>query len=71
MIVGLPEEDPRSRGYTVACKTEFASMDDMKYYDEQCTAHQTLKATASDLGVGADGVLTVFFEARLTGGISP
>jgi hypothetical protein len=39
MTVGPAEEDPRSQGYTLVSKTEFASMDDMKYYDNECPAH--------------------------------
>ncbi|KAG6041323.1 hypothetical protein E4U41_004975 [Claviceps citrina] len=69
LAVGLAEEDPRSQGYTVACKMEFASMDDMKYYDDICQAHQALKATAK--AVGVEGVLTVYFKPQVTGGVSP
>ncbi|GAO15059.1 uncharacterized protein UV8b_02345 [Ustilaginoidea virens] len=68
LAVGPTEDDPRSQGYTVACKTEFASLDDMRYYDESCAAHQTLKATAKNLGL--EGVLTVYFKPQVTGGAS-
>lgn len=40
-------------------------MEDLKYYDESCAAHQTLKATAKDLGV--EGILTVYFKPQVTG----
>ncbi|KAG6003623.1 hypothetical protein E4U43_000893 [Claviceps pusilla] len=69
LAVGPTEKDPRSQGYTVACKTEFASIDDMKYYDVSCQAHQIFKATAKELGV--EGVLTVYFQPQVTGGVSP
>ncbi|GAB0133500.1 hypothetical protein EsDP_00001907 [Epichloe bromicola] len=69
LAAGPTEEDPRSQGYTVACKTEFASMDDMKYYDNSCQAHQALKATAKDLGV--EGILTVYFKPQVIGGAFP
>ncbi|KAG6010452.1 hypothetical protein E4U21_006453 [Claviceps maximensis] len=67
--VGPTEEDARSQGYTVACKAEFASLDDMKYYDEKCQAHQALKDIVKGLGV--EGVLTVYFKPQVTGGLSP
>ena len=41
-------------------------MDDMKYYDEKCEAHQALKGFAKTLGV--EGVMTVFFTPSLVGG---
>jgi hypothetical protein len=31
----------------------------MKYYDNECEAHKTLKAAAKSLG--AEGVLTVYY----------
>jgi len=56
---GQAYEDQRSQGYTVAAKSEFSSLEDMKYYDDACEAHQTLKAGAKSLGV--EGVMTVYF----------
>jgi hypothetical protein len=53
----------------VVSKTEFASMDDMKYYDDKCEAHAALKAFAKEnltIEGGPSGVLTVFFEATAT-----
>lgn len=46
-------------------KTEFASLEDMRYYDDQCVAHATLKDYAKGLGIqgGPAGVMTVYFEA--------
>ncbi|QDS75186.1 hypothetical protein FKW77_008571 [Venturia effusa] len=35
--------DPRSQGYSIAAQTTFASVEDMKYYDEECAAHKELK----------------------------
>ena len=37
-------DDPRGQGYTLAAKTVFTSLDDIKYYDEECEAHAALKA---------------------------
>ncbi|KAM3505387.1 hypothetical protein MY10362_002984 [Beauveria mimosiformis] len=68
LIVGSAEEDPRSQGYTVVCKTEFASMDDMKFYDDGCPAHSEFKATARGLGV--EGIMTTYFTPELVRGSS-
>jgi len=38
-------DDPRSQGYTLAAQTTFASLEDMKYYDDECVAHKELKTT--------------------------
>lgn len=61
-------EDPRNQGFTVASKTEFASLDDMKFYDDHDEAHATLKAAAKGFGIqgGPAGVMTVFFKADAT-----
>jgi hypothetical protein len=57
-------EDPRTQGWTVVCKTEFANLDDMKYYDEEDAAHIALKEGAKGLGIqgGPAGVLTAYYE---------
>ncbi|KAM3562740.1 hypothetical protein MY1884_001642 [Beauveria asiatica] len=68
LIVGSAEEDPRSQGYTVVCKTEFASMDDMRFYDDGCPAHSEFKATARGLGV--EGIMTTYFTPELVRGSS-
>ncbi|ORY55293.1 stress responsive A/B barrel domain-containing protein [Pseudomassariella vexata] len=68
MTTGPAMEDPRSQGWTVVSKTEFASLNDMKYYDDQCEAHAELKSLAKGLGIqgGPAGVMTVYFEAAAT-----
>ncbi|KAK5114393.1 hypothetical protein LTR85_010215 [Meristemomyces frigidus] len=38
--------DPRTQGFNFMASTLFASMDDFKYYDEECEAHKKLKAFA-------------------------
>ncbi|KAK6193758.1 hypothetical protein LQW54_012145 [Pestalotiopsis sp. IQ-011] len=66
---GIAEKDQRSQGFTVVSKTEFASMADMKYYDDECEAHAALKKYAKGtltIEGGPTGVLTVFFEAKAT-----
>ncbi|KAL7808232.1 hypothetical protein V8C26DRAFT_413497 [Trichoderma gracile] len=66
MAAGPAEPDQRSQGYTFVAKSEFASLDDMKYYDAECPAHQALKKVAMTLGV--EGILTVYFKPQVTGG---
>ena len=66
MIVGPAEEDARSQGYTLVSKTEFASLDDMKYYDEDCKAHSDLKSYIKQ--VTCEGILTVHFKPTILGG---
>lgn len=66
MSVGPAEDDPRTQGYTLVSKTEFASMDDMKFYDEECPAHGAVKSFIKQLTV--EGILTVYFKAQASGG---
>ncbi|KAF7555864.1 hypothetical protein G7046_g6440 [Stylonectria norvegica] len=67
LVAGPAEDDERAQGYTLISKTEFANMDDMKYYDDECKAHSDLKAfVVRELTV--EGVLTTFFKAKVTAG---
>lgn len=68
MSVGPAEEDSRSQGFTIVSKTEFASLDDMRYYDTDCEAHADLKSYIKD--VTCEGVLTVYMKPEITGGIA-
>ncbi|UNI24083.1 hypothetical protein JDV02_009859 [Purpureocillium takamizusanense] len=63
LTAGVAETDPRSNGFTVVAKTEFASLDDMKFYDNECKAHQALKAAAKDLTI--EGIQTVYFTPEV------
>ncbi|THW99719.1 hypothetical protein D6D17_06497 [Aureobasidium pullulans] len=45
-VAGPAVNDARSQGYTLAAQTTFSSLDDMKYYDNDCEAHAALKAVA-------------------------
>jgi hypothetical protein len=69
MVVGPAEADQRSQGYTLVSKTEFASLDDMKYYDDECPAHGEVKTLVRTLTV--DGILTVYFKPQAIGGAAP
>jgi hypothetical protein len=53
-------EDPRSNGFTFAAKSEFSSVEDMKYYDTECEAHKTLKANVKTLGV--EGMMMIYYD---------
>ncbi|KAK0628573.1 hypothetical protein B0T17DRAFT_614473 [Bombardia bombarda] len=57
---GLAKDDPRSKGYTVVTHCEFASLDDMKYYDQECPAHLAIKKAAPGLGL-TEPPLAVYF----------
>ncbi|UKZ95375.1 uncharacterized protein TrAFT101_010220 [Trichoderma asperellum] len=67
MAVGACEPDQRSQGFDFAARFEFASLEDMRYYDDVCPAHQALKAAARGLEV--NGLMTIYFKELLTGGI--
>jgi hypothetical protein len=53
-------EDARSAGFTFAAKSEFKSVEDMKYYDADCEAHKVLKANAKTLGI--EGMMMVYYD---------
>ncbi|KAF2434461.1 stress responsive A/B barrel domain protein [Tothia fuscella] len=56
--------DPRSQGYTLAAHTSFSSLEDMKYYDEDCAAHKALKGVLGPkVDGGPKGVLTWYADA--------
>ncbi|RMY81183.1 hypothetical protein D0864_08382 [Hortaea werneckii] len=43
----------------ISASTKFANMEDVKYYDEQCEAHQKLKSFAKDKVAGPPLVLHI------------
>ncbi|KAL1588862.1 hypothetical protein WHR41_02447 [Cladosporium halotolerans] len=47
-----PVDDPRTQGYNFLAHTTFSSLDDVKYYDEECEAHKNLKAFAKERVAG-------------------
>lgn len=49
----------------MVAKTEFETLEDMKYYDVNCTAHAALKKAAAALGV-AEPPLSAYFEGQPT-----
>jgi len=54
-------EDPRSNGYTVLGMTTFASLEDMKYYDDSCEAHTALKKNIGPRAGGPTNIMTVYY----------
>lgn len=56
----IPDPAGRNQGFTIAANTIFASLDDMKYYDEDCEAHKAIKAF---LKPKIQGAMTVYHEA--------
>ncbi|KAJ4371170.1 hypothetical protein N0V83_004386 [Neocucurbitaria cava] len=37
-------DDPRAQGHTLVARTTFESKSDMDYYDNECAAHNAIKA---------------------------
>lgn len=52
--------DQRNQGYTLAIISVFASVEDMKYYDNECEAHVALKKVASSIH---QGLMMVYFQS--------
>lgn len=60
--VGPTFDDARNQGYTLASFTTFATEEDMKYYDNQCAAHASLRDFARTIH---QGVMMVYFQNAL------
>jgi hypothetical protein len=57
--------DPRSRGFTIVSKTRFASLEDMRHYDDHDEAHIALKGKISPrVEGGKAGVMIVYMPAE-------
>ncbi|KAI0167698.1 stress responsive A/B barrel domain-containing protein [Pestalotiopsis sp. NC0098] len=54
--------DQRAQGFTVAVVSVFSSVEDMKYYDNDCKAHAELKGFAKTVH---QGVMMVYYESIL------
>ncbi|KAH8885677.1 hypothetical protein GQ53DRAFT_828710 [Thozetella sp. PMI_491] len=61
MAAGPVIGDPRNKGYTLVAKSEFANLEDLKFYDEACAAHGALKKVVGTFGM-QEPPLTVYFE---------
>jgi len=61
LCAGLVSDVERAKGFTVVGKSEFASIEDMNYYDYDCEAHKNLKSLASTMGL-TEPPHTIFFE---------
>ncbi|KAM6476752.1 stress responsive A/B barrel domain-containing protein [Trichoderma sp. SZMC 28011] len=62
VTAGSTKPDQRAQGFTVAAHSEFNSLDDMVYYDNDCAAHAELKAFAKTVH---QGVMMVYYENQL------
>lgn len=60
--MGKSFPDVRNKGFNLSVKTTFASMEDMKYYDQECEAHKAFKAVAAP---AREDILTTYFESIL------
>ena len=60
--VGPTFDDARNQGFTLAAYTTFATVEDMKFYDDECTGHAALKAVAKTVHKGA---MMVYFQNAL------
>ena len=58
--------EERSRGYTVAVQSTFASREDYEYYDKVCEAHKAFKSSVVGKHEGASQTLMVWFESERT-----
>ncbi|KAL2069232.1 hypothetical protein VTL71DRAFT_15570 [Oculimacula yallundae] len=67
LTAGPAHDDVRSQGYTLIAKSEFKSLEDMKFYDTDCEAHKVLKTGAKELGV--EGIMTVYFNPEVEAGV--
>ncbi|KAH6651536.1 stress responsive A/B barrel domain-containing protein [Truncatella angustata] len=54
--------DQRAQGYTIAVVSQFSSISDMQYYDNECKAHVELKSFAKTVHQGA---MMVYYESIL------
>ena len=68
LSAGPSEDDARRQGYTFLAVSEFASLEDMRYYDEECPAHQALKDNLLGKVELGGPPLTVFFTPKVVGG---
>jgi len=67
LVAGPSYEDARNQGYTLVAKSEFKSMEDMVYYDNDCEAHKTLKAGMKTCE--PEGIMTVFYTPSVVASI--
>lgn len=57
LAAGPAYDDVRSQGFTLVARSEFKDLEDMKFYDDGCEAHQELKKGVKTLN--NEGVMTV------------
>ncbi|KAL5342097.1 hypothetical protein BJX70DRAFT_395072 [Aspergillus crustosus] len=62
MEAGRAEGPVREQGYTFVTKSVFRSMEEMKFYETDCPAHNTYRAFLRS-NATVEGLLTVHFTA--------
>ena len=67
MSAGIAVDPARSRGFTVVARSEFANMDDMRWYDEECPAHAALKETARGFNLPEPPLVVYHTDMPLVG----
>ncbi|KAL4937759.1 hypothetical protein BDV06DRAFT_226661 [Aspergillus oleicola] len=63
MQAGRAEGSVREQGYTFVTKSVFKSMDDMRYYEKDCPAHNEYREFLRK-NAPAEGLQTVYFKAN-------
>ncbi|KAL4956606.1 hypothetical protein BDW69DRAFT_181385 [Aspergillus filifer] len=63
MQAGRAEGSVREQGYTFVTKSVFKSMDDMRYYEKDCPAHNEYREFLKK-NAPAEGLQTVYFTAE-------
>lgn len=58
-------QEERAKGYNFVAQTVFKSREDMRYYDEDCTAHQALKAKLQGKTAGPPMVVCYWSDGQL------
>ena len=56
--------EERSRGYTIAVQSTFASREDYEYYDKVCEAHKAFKSSVAGKHEGPSQTLVVCFDSE-------
>ncbi|CZR51728.1 related to stress responsive A/B barrel domain protein [Phialocephala subalpina] len=63
LAAGPAYDDVRSQGFTLVARSEFKDLEDMKFYDDGCEAHQELKKGVKTLN--NEGVMTVYYTPEV------
>ncbi|KIW00218.1 uncharacterized protein PV09_08258 [Verruconis gallopava] len=62
MEAGPARGSVRDQGYTFVTKSVFTCVDDQKFYEDKCPAHQEYKTFLKENTSGVSGLISVNFE---------